>query len=70
MNLNGSKSRLAGLTKDISVRWSDTKEHWRDQRSAHFEREFMQELFPRVSQATTAMEKLDELFKRIRRDCE
>jgi hypothetical protein len=30
----------------------------------------MQELFPRVNQAATAVEKLEELFKQIRKDCE
>ena len=70
MNLSGSKSRLTGLSKELSLRWADTRLHWRDQRSAEFERQFMQELFPRVNQAATAVEKLDELFKRIRKDCE
>lgn len=70
MNLNGNKSRLTGLTREISLRWADTKNHWRDARSAEFEQRFMQELLPRVNKATTAIEKLDELFKRIRKDCE
>ena len=70
MNLNGSKSRLAGLAKDISIRWSNTRIHWRDQRAAEFERRFMHELTPRVNQAVSAVEKLDELFKRIRKECE
>ncbi len=70
MNLNGNKSRMVGLTKEISLRWADTKSHWHDARSAEFERRFMQELLPRVNQAAAAVEKLDELFKRIRKDCE
>ena len=70
MNLNSNKSRLTGLTQEISGRWSNTKAHWRDKRSAEFERRFMQELFPRVNAAATAIEKMDELFRRIRKDCE
>ena len=70
MSLAGTKSRLAGLTREISLRWAETKNHWRDAKSAEFEQRFMQELFPRVNQATTAVEKLEELFKRIRKDCE
>jgi len=70
MNLNGNKSRLAGLTKEITLRWADTKEHWRDAKGAEFERQFMQDLFPHVNAATAAIEKLDEIFKRIRNDCE
>jgi len=70
MNLSGNKSRLTGLTREISLRWADTKNYWRDARSAEFEQRFMQELLPRVNKAATAIEKLDELFKRIRKDCE
>jgi len=70
MNLSGNKGRLTGLTREISLRWADTKNHWRDARSAEFEQRFMQELLPRVNKAATAIEKLDELFKRIRKDCE
>ena len=70
MSLSGNKSRMAGLTKEISLRWADTKNHWRDARSAEFERRFMQELAPRVSQAAAAVDKLDELFKLIRKECE
>lgn len=70
MSLNSSKSRLAGLTKELSLRWTDTREHWRDAKSAEFEQRFMQELFARMNQATTALDKLEELGKRIRKDCE
>jgi hypothetical protein len=70
MSLNGNKSRMAGLTKEISLHWADTKNHWRDARSAEFERRFMQELAPRVNQAATAIDKLEELFNRIRKECE
>ena len=70
MSLNSNKARLTGLTQEISARWANTKAHWRDERAVKFEQRFMHELFPRVNQATTAIEKLDELFKRIRKDCE
>jgi hypothetical protein len=70
MNLNGNKSRLLGLTKEISFRWGDTKDHWHDARSAEFERRFLLELPPRVNAAAAALDKLDELFKRIQKDCE
>ena len=70
MNLSGNKSRLVGLTKEISVRWSDTKSHWHDTKSVEFDEKFMQELAPRVHQAVAAIDQLDELFKRIRKECE
>jgi hypothetical protein len=70
MNLSGNKSRITGLAKEINNRWAGTREHWRDQRGAEFEQRFMSELTPRVAVAVTAIEQLDELFKRIRKECE
>jgi hypothetical protein len=70
MNLQGNKSRLAGLTRNLSLRWNETKNYWHDAKSAEFDHRFMQELFPRVNKAAAAIEKLDELLKKIRKDCE
>jgi hypothetical protein len=70
MNLNATKSRITGLTKDLLLRWADTKGGWHDAKSAQFEHDFMLELFPRVNQATNAIEKLDELLNQIRKECE
>ena len=70
MNLSSNKSRLTALAQEISARWSNTKAQWRDERCAKFDQRFMVELFPRVNQATAALDKMDELFKRIRKDCE
>jgi hypothetical protein len=70
MNLNSNKARLVGLAQEVSARWAGTKSHWRDARAHKFEQRFMVELFPRVNQATAALDKLDEIFKRIRKDCE
>jgi len=70
MSLSGNKSRLTALAKEFSLRWHETREHWRDAKSEEFQRRFIQELAPRVNQAATAVEKLEELFARIRKDCE
>jgi hypothetical protein len=70
MSLNGNKSRLTALTKDISLRWSETRNHWHDVKSDEFDQRFMQELFPRVNKAAAAVEKLDELLRKIKKDCE
>jgi hypothetical protein len=70
MNLNANKSRLTGLTKEVSLRWAETQNHWRDAKSAEFDHQFMQELFPKVNRATNAIEKLEELLKKIQKECE
>ena len=70
MNLSGNKGRLVGLTRDVSLRWAETKNHWRDAKSEEFERRFMVELGASVNRTVTILEKLEELLKKVRSDCE
>ena len=70
MNLNSNKSRLAGLTKDILLRWHDTKRYWHDAKSEEFERRHITELSAQVDRAGIIVDKLEELLKKVRSDCE
>ena len=70
MNLSGNKSRLVGLTRDLSLRWEETKEHWSDAKSAEFEHRFMAELSADVNRTVMILDKLEELLKKVRSDCE
>lgn len=70
MSLNGCKSRLTSVTRDLSLKWDDTKNFWRDGKAEEFERRFMRELFAEVNQSLLAIEKLDELLRKVRSNCE
>jgi hypothetical protein len=70
MNLSGHKGRLVGLTRDVTLRWAETKNYWRDAKSEEFERQYMAELSASVGRAVLIVEKLDELLKKVRSDCE
>lgn len=70
MNMAGSKARLVGLTKELFLKWEATKNHWRDAKAQEFERKYLQELFIGIDKTVTIVEKLDELLKKIRKDCE
>jgi tRNA uridine 5-carbamoylmethylation protein Kti12 len=70
MNLSGNKSRLVGLTRDIMLRWNETKNFWRDAKSDEFERRFIAELDAHVNRTVLIVDKLDELLKKVRSDCE
>jgi len=70
MSMSGSKSRLAGLTRDLSLQWDETRQHWRDTKSDEFDRRFMSELSALVNRSVLVMEQLDELLLKIRSDCE
>jgi hypothetical protein len=70
VSLSGSKSRIVGVTKELSLRWAETKDDWRDAKCQEFEKRYMQELFARVDRAVLVIEKLDEVLAKVRKDCE
>jgi ribosome-binding factor A len=70
MSMGGNKSRLIGLTREISLQWSETKNFWRDAKSQEFEQRYMAELSAQVDRTVTILEKLEELLKKVRSDCE
>jgi hypothetical protein len=70
MSAGGSKSRLVSAARELKLKWEDTKNYWRDEKSRDFERNYLRELFTDVEKAVAVIEKLDELLKKIRSDCE
>lgn len=70
MSLSSARGRLTGVTRDLSLKWDDTKNFWRDSKAEEFEQRFMRELFAEVNQSLLAIEKLDELLRKVRSNCE
>jgi formate-dependent phosphoribosylglycinamide formyltransferase (GAR transformylase) len=70
MSLSGSKNRLVAITKELSNRWDETKNYWRDAKSQEFEQRYMVELFANVDRTITVMDKLNEVVTKVRNDCE
>ena len=70
MSLSGSKNRLVAITEELSNRWNETRNYWRDAKSQEFEQRYMVELFANVDKTITVMEKLNELVTKVRNDCE
>lgn len=70
MSLSGSKSRLAAVTKELSLKWEETKSDWQDAKAQEFERRFLETLFAQVDKSVTVIEKLDEILDRVKKDCE
>lgn len=70
MNIAGSKARLVGVTREIHLRWEETKNYWKDARSREFDQRYMRELGLHVDRAVTVIEKLETILKKVRSDCE
>jgi len=70
MSLSGTKNRLVSLTKELVVQWSETKNHWWDAKTREFDRQYIVELLINVDRTVTAIEQLDEVLNKVRKDCE
>lgn len=70
MNLSGCKGRISGVTKDLFVHWAQTKNYWRDDKAREFEHRYVSEMLIRMDKAIAVIEKLDEVMKKVQKDCE
>lgn len=68
--MNPSRARLEALTKELRLQWQQTKEYWSDAKSREFEQNFLQELFVTVERSAAAIDQLDKLITKIKKDCE
>jgi len=68
--MNGNAAKLSALSKALAVKWDETKNHWRDEKSQEFERQYIEELLNGVDKAVAVMEQLDKLLAKVRHDCE
>jgi len=70
MNLGGHKAQISGATKELVLRWLETKNYWRDAKSREFEEHYIAELQARVDKATMIIDKLEEVLKKVHDDCD
>jgi hypothetical protein len=70
MNLSGHKAQISGATKELLLRWMETKNSWRDGKSREFEEHYLQELMARVDKTVTLIDKLEEVLKKVHNDCD
>jgi hypothetical protein len=70
MSLSANRGRLTGAARELSIQWEQTKNYWRDQKRDEFQKKCLDEVFIFANKTVTVLEKLDELLKKIRSDCE
>jgi hypothetical protein len=70
MSLRASRARLAAGTKQLLLKWDDTRSSWRDARGDEFERKYLAELEAGVEKALLVIEQLDEILAKLRSECE
>jgi hypothetical protein len=70
MNVSTNGKVVLTATRELSRRWEQTKQHWRDAKAEEFEREYLAELISDVDRAIPILEELDKLILTVRRECE
>ena len=70
MSISGDGKVIVAATKEVAVRWAETKQFWQDAKSREFEHKFLDDLFASVDEAAPVFDQLDKLVNRIREDCE
>jgi len=70
MNISSNGKLLASATKDLSLRWSETTEAWKDTKAREFEQRYLAELISAVERAVPVFDDLEKLVSRVRSDCE
>jgi len=70
MNISSNGKALARATKDLLLRWEETKHSWRDAKASEFERDHLTELQTAIDRAVPIFDELDKLVSRVRSECE
>jgi len=70
MSISANGKLIATATKELWLRWSETKSCWQDAKSGEFERKYLLELQSSVDRAVTVFDSLDKLASKVRSDCE
>jgi hypothetical protein len=70
MNVRNHGTRLSASTKELMVKWYETKHFWRDAKADEFEKRYLDELQSSVDRAVQVIEQLDKLMEKIQKDCE
>ena len=70
MNISSSGKLVLSATKELWLRWEETKNYWQDAKADEFERRYLLELQSNVDRALPIFSDLDKLISKVRSDCE
>ena len=70
MSLNVGRARLQQALKQLGLRWEKVKLEWNDSKSRELEEQDLLPLEPIIRGAVAAMDHMNEMLIRARRDCE
>jgi hypothetical protein len=70
MSTQGSSSQLEAAWRDLATGWQHVQDDWRDVRAKEFEQMYLERLPNLITNARRAIEDIDSLLRKMRRECE
>ena len=70
MNVAANGKALVSLTRELSLRWEETKVSWHDAKSQEFEQKYLVELMSSVERAVAIFDDLAKVIAKVRNECE
>ncbi len=70
MSLNVGRARLQQAMKQLELRWEKVKQEWDDPKSRELEEQDLNPIEPIIRGAVSAMDHINEMLIRARRECE
>lgn len=70
MSTQGSSSQLEAAWRDLATAWQHVSDDWRDARAKEFEQLYLERLPNLIMTARRAIEDIDTLLRKMRRECE
>ena len=70
MSASHARGILTGATRQLLVRWEETRRDWRDLKAADFSETILEPLRHDTQAALRTIEELDHLLAQIHADCE
>jgi hypothetical protein len=70
MNISSNGKLVMSATKELWLRWEETKNFWQDAKSSEFEQRYLLELQSCVDRALPIFADLDKVINKVRSDCE
>ena len=70
MNIGASGKALATATKELMLKWDDTRLSWQDAKANEFELKYLVVLQATMDRVMPVFDDLDKVVSRVRNECE
>ena len=70
MNIGASGKALATATKELMLKWEDTRQSWQDAKADEFEEKYLVVLQATMDRVMPVFDDLDKVVGRVRNECE